>query len=203
MLTVLLNEIATIPDNSVLILDDYHVIEAKPTDKALTFLLEHLPPKMHLVITTREDPALPLARYRVRNQLTELRAADLRFSPAEAATFLNQVMGLDLSAEEVASLEDRTEGWIAGLQLAALSMQGRDPSRLPGFIKAGAAGPLQGYPARHLAWLGQGAPGRAGPGQTSTQRGVCLDVTGQRSARGRRGPPAGRRTVAGHHRGYG
>jgi LuxR family maltose regulon positive regulatory protein len=136
MLTVLLNEIATIPEIFVLILDDYHVIEAKPIDQALTFLLEHLPPNMQLVITTREDPALPLARYRVRSQLTELRAADLRFTPAEAATFLNQVMGLELLAEDVASLDDRTEGWIAGLQLAALSMQGRDPSRLPGFIKA-------------------------------------------------------------------
>ena len=96
----------------------------QPVDDALTFLLEHLPPQMHLVITTREDPQLPLARLRARGQLTELRAADLRFTPAEAAAFLNQVMGLDLSAADVAALEDRTEGWIAGLQLAALSMQG-------------------------------------------------------------------------------
>ena len=98
----------------------------KPVDDALTFLLEHLPPQMHLVITTREDPQLPLARLRARGQLTELRAADLRFTPAEAAGFLNQVMGLDLSAEEVTALETRTEGWIAGLQLAALSMRGRE-----------------------------------------------------------------------------
>ena len=101
------------------------VIDAKPVDDALTFLLEHLPPQMHLVITTREDPQLPLARLRARGQLTELRAADLRFTPSEAAEFLNQVMGLNLSAEDIAALEDRTEGWIAGLQLAALSMQGR------------------------------------------------------------------------------
>ena len=89
---------------------------------------------MHLVITTREDPHLPLARLRARGQLTELRAADLRFTPAEAAEFLNQVMGLNLSAEDIAALETRTEGWIAGLQLAALSMQGR--SDTAGFIKS-------------------------------------------------------------------
>ena len=100
------------------------MIDAKPVDDALTFLLEHLPPQMHLVIATREDPHLPLARLRVRGQLTELRAADLRFTPAEAAEFLNQVMGLNLSAEDIAALENRTEGWIAGLQLAAISMQG-------------------------------------------------------------------------------
>ena len=91
---------------------------------ALVFLLEHLPPQMHLVIATREDPHLPLARLRARGQLTELRAADLRFTPAEAAEFLNQVMGLNLSAEDITALETRTEGWIAGLQMAAISMQG-------------------------------------------------------------------------------
>ena len=123
ILTTLLNEIATIPDNFILVLDDYHVIDAKPVDQALTFLVEHLPPQMHLVIATREDPHLPLARLRARGQLTELRAADLRFTPAEAAEFLNQVMGLNLSAEDIAALETRTEGWIAGLQLAAISMQ--------------------------------------------------------------------------------
>ncbi|MFL5805374.1 MAG: LuxR C-terminal-related transcriptional regulator [Roseiflexaceae bacterium] len=126
MLTALLNDIATIPDHFVLVLDDYHVIDAKSIDTVLAFLLEHLPPQMHLVITTREDPQLPLARLRVRDQMTELRAADLRFTPAEAAAFLTEVMDLDLSAEDVAALERRTEGWIAGLQLAALSMRGRD-----------------------------------------------------------------------------
>jgi len=126
ILTALLNEIITIPDDFVLVLDDYHVIDARPVDNALTFLLEHLPPQMHVVIATREDPNIPLARYRAGSQLTELRVADLRFTPVEAAEFLNQVMGLDLSAEDVAALETRTEGWIAGLQLAAISMQGHE-----------------------------------------------------------------------------
>ncbi len=134
ILTTLLNEIATISDSFILVLDDYHVVDSKPVDQALTFLIEHQPPQMHLVITTREDPHLPLARLRARGQLTELRAADLRFTPAEAAEFLNQVMGLNLSAENIAALETRTEGWIAGLQLAALSMQGR--SDAASFIQA-------------------------------------------------------------------
>jgi LuxR family maltose regulon positive regulatory protein len=134
VLTTLLNEITPIPDNFVLVLDDYHVIDSKPVDEALTFLLEHLPPQMHLVIATREDPHLPLARLRARGQLIELRAADLRFTPAEAAEFLNEVMDLNLSAEDIATLETRTEGWIAGLQLAALSMQGRED--IASFIQA-------------------------------------------------------------------
>ncbi|MCJ7533647.1 MAG: hypothetical protein MUO64_21805, partial [Anaerolineales bacterium] len=124
ILIALLNEITTVPDNFVLVLDDYHVIDSKPVDEALTFLLEHLPPQMHLVIATREDPHLPLARLRARSQLTELRAADLRFTLTEAADFLNQVMSLNLAAEDIAALETRTEGWIAGLQLAALALQG-------------------------------------------------------------------------------
>jgi LuxR family maltose regulon positive regulatory protein len=134
ILTTLLNEIATIPDNFILVLDDYHAIDAKSIDNALTFLLEHLPPQMHLVIATREDPHLPLARLRAQGQLAELRAADLRFTPAEAAEFLNRVMGLNLAAEDIAALEARTEGWIAGLQLAAISMHGhQDPGS---FIKS-------------------------------------------------------------------
>ena len=124
LLTILLNEINTIPDPVILILDDYHVIEDKVVGNALTFFLEHLPPQMHLVITTREDPSLPLARLRARDQLTGLRATDLRFTDSEAAEFLNQIMGLSLSAEDIAALDARTEGWIAGLQLAAISMQG-------------------------------------------------------------------------------
>jgi LuxR family transcriptional regulator, maltose regulon positive regulatory protein len=123
ILTILVNEIAASQDDFVLVLDDYHEIEAKAIDDILTFLVEHLPPQMHLIITTREDPPIPLARLRARGQLTELRAADLRFTPAEAASFLNQVMGLNLSAEDVAALEARNEGWIAGLQLAALALQ--------------------------------------------------------------------------------
>ena len=134
ILTTLLNEISTIPDSFILVLDDYHVIDSKPVDQALTFLVEHLPPQMHLVIATREDPPLPLARLRARGQLTELRAADLRFTPAEAAEFLNRMMGLKLSDADIAALEARTEGWIAGLQLAALSMQGRADTA--GFIQA-------------------------------------------------------------------
>ncbi|MBV7337470.1 LuxR C-terminal-related transcriptional regulator [Chloroflexi bacterium TSY] len=124
LLTLLLNEIATVQDKLFLVLDDYHVLESPAIDEALIFLLDHLPSQMHLVITTREDPNLPLARYRVRGQLTEVRAADLRFTPAESAEFLNQVMGLNLSAEEITALETRTEGWIAGLQMAALALQG-------------------------------------------------------------------------------
>jgi LuxR family transcriptional regulator, maltose regulon positive regulatory protein len=125
IVTTLLNDITTISDEFILVLDDYHVIEAPPVDQALIHLVEHLPSQMHLVILTREDPPLPLARLRARGHLTELRTADLRFSPAEAAAFLNQVMGLTLSAEQIAALEQRTEGWIAGLQLAALSLQGQ------------------------------------------------------------------------------
>ena len=124
LLTSLINEIDDISDEFILVLDDYHMLDSKLVDQAMTFLVEHLPQKMHLVITTREDPPLPLARLRVRNQLTELRTADLRFIPVEAADFLNRVMGLNLSVENIAALEARTEGWIAGLQLAALSMQG-------------------------------------------------------------------------------
>jgi LuxR family maltose regulon positive regulatory protein len=134
ILTALLNEITTIPDHFILVLDDYHLTDSKPVDDVLTFLLEHLPPQMHLVIASREDPHLPLARLRARNQLTELRAADLRFTPSEAADFLNQVMNLNLSVEDISSLEIRTEGWIAGLQLAALSMQGHKD--ITGFIKS-------------------------------------------------------------------
>ena len=151
ILTVLLNEIAAFPDDFALVLDDYHAIDAKPIDTALTFLLEHLPRQMHLVITTREDPNLPLARLRARDQLTELRAADLRFTPAEAADFLNQTMGLNLSAEDIAALETRTEGWIAGLQLAALSMRGREDVH----------GVHQGFRGRQP--IHRGLSGRRGP----------------------------------------
>jgi LuxR family maltose regulon positive regulatory protein len=133
ILTTLLNQIAALPVRIVLILDDYHLIEAQPIHDALNFLLEHLPPHtgpggqrqgMHLVIATREDPPLSLARLRARGELIELRAADLRFTSAETAEFLNQMMGLNLSAKDIAALETRTEGWVAGLQLAAFSMQG-------------------------------------------------------------------------------
>ena len=124
LLTDLLNQIVTIAHDFVLVLDDYHALDSREIDAALTFLIENQPPQMHLAITTREDPQLPLARLRGRGQLTEVRAADLRFTPDEAAEFLNRVMGLSLSSSDIAALEARTEGWIAGLQLAALSMQG-------------------------------------------------------------------------------
>ena len=134
VLTTLINEINAIEDDFALILDDYHVIDAQPVQDGTTFLLDHLPPQMHLVIASRADPPLPLSRLRGRGELAELRASDLRFTPEEAAAFLKDVMGLDLSADDVAALETRTEGWIAGLQLAALSMQGRED--VPGFITA-------------------------------------------------------------------
>lgn len=134
ILTTLLNEISTIPENFAFVLDDYHVIDAQPVDYALASLIEHLPSRMHLVITTREDPQLPLARLRSTGRLTELRITDLRFTNSEAAEFLNQVMGLSLSAEDIAALEARTEGWIAGLQLAAISMQGHPD--VTSFIKS-------------------------------------------------------------------
>jgi LuxR family maltose regulon positive regulatory protein len=134
VLTILLNEISSFPDHFFLIIDDYHVIDAKPVNDALAFLLEHLPQQMHLVIVTREDPPLSLALLRARGQLTELRAADLRFSLSEAAVFLSQVMGLNLSDKDIADLENRTEGWITGLQLAAISMQGQTDTT--GFIRA-------------------------------------------------------------------
>jgi LuxR family maltose regulon positive regulatory protein len=134
MLTALLNEIAALPDRCIFVLDDYHLIDNKAIDQAVTFFVEHLPPQLHLVIATREDPPLPLARWRAGGQLTELRASELRFTPSEAADFLNGMMGLNLSAQEIAALQSRTEGWIAGLQMAALSMQGR-PDRAA-FIQA-------------------------------------------------------------------
>ena len=132
LLGTLLNEINTISHDFVLVLDDYHVIDAQPVHDGTTYLLDHLPPQMHLFIAGRSDPPLPLSRLRGRGEMAELRASDLRFTPDEAAAFLNDAMGLDLSADDVAALETRTEGWIAGLQLAALSMHGRED--IPGFI---------------------------------------------------------------------
>ncbi len=142
LLGTLLNEIIAIADDPstgssksfVVILDDYHLIDAEPVHSGITFLLSHLPPQMHLVLASRSDPPLALARLRGRGELAELRASELRFTADEAAAFLNEVMGLGLSAADVAALESRTEGWIAGLQLAALSMQGRDD--VAGFITA-------------------------------------------------------------------
>jgi len=126
VLMTLLNELTAVEAEFVLILDDYHRIETPAIHDGLGFLLSHLPPQMHLMIASRADPPLSLARLRSHGELTELRVRDLRFTPDEAAAFLNQVMGLEISAVDVAALEKRTEGWIAGLQLAALSLQGRE-----------------------------------------------------------------------------
>ncbi len=134
ILTTLINEINTVEHRFVLILDDYHVIDAQSIHSAIAFLLDHLPPQMHLIIASRSDPPLPLARLRVRGESIELRAADLRFTAEEAAAFLNEMMKLNLSSAEVTALESRTEGWIAGLQLAALSLQAHDD--VAGFITA-------------------------------------------------------------------
>ena len=117
-----------------LVLDDYHLITTEQIGDLLWFLLDSLPPQMHLILSSRSDPSWPLARLRARGELTELRAPDLRFTAAESAAFLNDIMGLELSAGDIDRLENRTEGWIAGLQMAALSMQGRHD--LPGFISA-------------------------------------------------------------------
>ncbi len=137
VLTALLNELSAAAGDIVLVLDDYHVIDARDVQNGMEFLLDHLPPWLHVVIASRADPALPLARLRARGELVETRAAELRFTPDEAAAYLNEMMGLQLTARDVAALEGRTEGWIAALQLAALSMQGRDD--VAGFI-AGFAG---------------------------------------------------------------
>lgn len=125
VLTALINDIAALRQEFILVLDDYHVIEAGEIHDILTFLLDHLPHQMHLAIASRSDPFLPLSRLRSKGQLIELRAENLRFKSKEAAIFFSQVMGLTLSEEEMAALESRTEGWIAGLQLAGLSILDR------------------------------------------------------------------------------
>ena len=134
VLMTLLNELTAVEADITLILDDYHAIETQAIHRGIGFLLNHLPPQVHLIIASRADPPLSLARLRSRGELTELRVSDLRFTPDEAATFLNQGMGLEISAVEVSALEQRTEGWIAGLQLAALSLQGRED--IPDFVAA-------------------------------------------------------------------
>ncbi len=125
VLTALLNELSAIQGDVVLVLDDYHLVDGPDIGDGMAFLLERMPPQMHVVITTRADPALPLARLRSRGDLVEIRAADLRFTPDEATAYLNGTMGLALTSHDVEVLEGRTEGWIAALQLAALSIKGR------------------------------------------------------------------------------
>ena len=130
----LVNDLAEIPREAVVFLDDYHVVDSGPVHEAVSFLLEHMPENVHLVIAGRSDPPLPLPRLRARDQVTEIRAADLRFTAEEATAFLNDAMGLALSAGEVAALGEVTEGWVAALQLAALSMRGRGD--VSGFVEA-------------------------------------------------------------------
>lgn len=132
--TILINEIAGQEHDIVLVLDDYHLIQNQVIHTAISYLLTHLPDNMHIIFSTRVDPPWPLARYRSRGQLVEIRATDLRFTEDEAANYLFTTMGLTLSPEEIASLEARTEGWIAGLQMAAISLRGR--SDIHRFIKA-------------------------------------------------------------------
>jgi LuxR family transcriptional regulator, maltose regulon positive regulatory protein len=135
---VLINELADVRDEVTIVLDDYHVIHSGPIHEATSFLLEHLPENVHLVISSRADPPLPLAKLRARDQVTEIRAAALRFTTEEATAFLKGVMGLTLSAADVAALEAVTEGWIAALQLAALSM--RDREDVSGFVESFSGG---------------------------------------------------------------
>jgi LuxR family maltose regulon positive regulatory protein len=134
ILTTLLNALGDSPDHLVLAFDDYHTITLQDIHAAVAFLLDHMPPHMHIVMTTRADPPLPLARLRVRSQLVEVRAAELRFTNHEAVYFFDQVHGVDLPSAAVTTLETRTEGWVAGLQLAALSIQQQDAAHIPTFI---------------------------------------------------------------------
>ena len=134
ILTGLISRLETFSGHIALVLDDYHLITAQPVHEAMTFLLDHLPAQMSLVITSREDPPFPLSRLRGRDQLVEIRADDLRFTPEEAAQFLWQMLGINLGAEQITELDARTEGWIAGLQLVALAMKGRED--VSGFITA-------------------------------------------------------------------
>ncbi|OGC89374.1 MAG: hypothetical protein A2W25_10545 [candidate division Zixibacteria bacterium RBG_16_53_22] len=129
ILTELINDLAAFSEPFASVLDDYHFIDAQSIHEAMSFLIDHLPANVHLVITTREDPDLPLARLRARDHLTEIRAMDLRFTQEESEAFLRGVMGLELSRQEVTALEERTEGWAVGLQLAGLSMQSQTDTK--------------------------------------------------------------------------
>jgi LuxR family maltose regulon positive regulatory protein len=137
LLAVLVNDAAALLEQGryLLVLDDYHIIQAPAIHRVLSFLLDHLPPSLELVVAGRADPPIPLARLRGQGQLVDLRDADLRFTPEEAAAFLNKIMGLALSAGDVAALGNRTEGWVTGLQLAALSLRGRSADEVPAFVQ--------------------------------------------------------------------
>ncbi len=149
ILTILINECARVPHDVVLLLDDYHLITTQAIHDGMIFLLEHLPSCMHLVLISRTDPPLPLTRLRAQGQLTEIRVQDLRFTFDEVTAFLNQVMGLRLSHEEIAALDAHTEGWVAGLQLAALSMQGRQETANAGGVEGGARHIIESFTGRH------------------------------------------------------
>jgi LuxR family transcriptional regulator, maltose regulon positive regulatory protein len=134
VLGAFVNELAELPGEVAVVLDDYHVIDSESVHRIVSFLLERLPEDAHLVISGRVDPPLPIARLRARGQIIELHAADLRFTPEEAGAFLGDAMGLDISTGDIAALEQITEGWIAALQLAALSM--RERKDVSGFIRS-------------------------------------------------------------------
>lgn len=136
ILTALINTMATVPEHHVLVLDDFHVIENGQIQEALTFFIRHAPAQLHIILAARADPALPLAGWRANGELVEIRAAELRFTPEEALTFLSAGMGLALTQTEASALESRTEGWIAGLQLAGLALRDREAARIPGWIAA-------------------------------------------------------------------
>lgn len=134
IITALINDLARLSCQSVLILDDYHAIDAPQIDETVAFLLNHLPAPLHLLILSRSEPALPLARLRARNEICELRAADLRFSPAETATFLRQNVPFELPSAAIDALMERTEGWVAGLQLVTLALQRQSPHQIERFL---------------------------------------------------------------------
>ena len=136
VVTTLINDLVTLSNPVAIVLDDYHVIQARSIHNALIYLLDHCPPQLHLIIASRDEPPFPLARLRIGNELNELRATDLAFSSDEAGSFFNEVMGLDISPENATLLDNRTEGWIAGLQVVGLSLQGRDSGDQARFIEA-------------------------------------------------------------------
>src|SRR6266516_2626477 len=164
----LINKLAAQPaeDKAVLVLDDYHLIDSQPVHEAVLFLLEHLPPGLRLVLASRSDPPLPLARLRACGQLAELRAAELRFTADEAAALLREAIGADLPGATVAALTARTEGWAAGLQLAGLSLRGQ----------ADAAGSVAAFSGSHRYVLDY-LTGEVLEGQTGQVRGFLLETS--------------------------
>jgi LuxR family maltose regulon positive regulatory protein len=191
VVTLLINDLADLAGPSVLVLDDFHAVADASVLAPVAFLLEHLPPQLHLILTTREEPALPLARLRARWEVTDIRLEDLRFTREETAAFLGQTMGLTLSRETVEALEIRTEGWIAGLQMAALSLRGRERK---GRALASAVDDFGGGHADIIDYLGaevlrqQPTDVRAFLRQTSIldrlSAPLCDAVTGQPNSRG-------------------